>query len=113
MSVDLNKIDPNNLKNLEFGKEAPQNFYSERATIAERQGASENENSEAKPTQPKTNFSSCLGIIVLGSGPYCIGSSVEFDWCAVNTCRTLRKLGELTIIINSNPETVSTDYDES
>jgi carbamoyl-phosphate synthase large subunit len=51
--------------------------------------------------------------IVLGSGPYCIGSSVEFDWCAVNTCRTLRKLGEETIIINSNPETVSTDYDES
>jgi carbamoyl-phosphate synthase large subunit len=52
-------------------------------------------------------------VIVLGSGPYCIGSSVEFDWCAVNTSRTLRKLKEQTIIINSNPETVSTDYDES
>ena len=52
-------------------------------------------------------------VIVLGSGPYCIGSSVEFDWCAVNTCRTLRSLHEQTIIINSNPETVSTDYDES
>jgi len=52
-------------------------------------------------------------IIVLGSGPYCIGSSVEFDWCAVNTARTLRELGESAIIINSNPETVSTDYDES
>ncbi len=52
-------------------------------------------------------------IIVLGSGPYCIGSSVEFDWCAVNSAQTLRKLGEPTIIINSNPETVSTDYDES
>jgi carbamoyl-phosphate synthase large subunit len=52
-------------------------------------------------------------IIVLGSGPYTIGSSVEFDWCAVNTARTLRKLGEKSIIINSNPETVSTDYDES
>lgn len=52
-------------------------------------------------------------IIVLGSGPYCIGSSVEFDWCAVNTARTLRTLGKQTIIINSNPETVSTDYDES
>ena len=52
-------------------------------------------------------------VIVLGSGPYCIGSSVEFDWCAVNTCRTLRSLHEDTIIINSNPETVSTDYDES
>ncbi len=52
-------------------------------------------------------------VIVLGSGPYCIGSSVEFDWCAVNTSRTLRKRGEETVIINSNPETVSTDYDES
>jgi len=52
-------------------------------------------------------------IVILGSGPYCIGSSVEFDWCAVNAAKTLRRLGEKTIIINSNPETVSTDYDES
>lgn len=52
-------------------------------------------------------------VIVLGSGPYSIGSSVEFDWCAVNTARSLRKLKEETILINSNPETVSTDYDES
>ncbi len=52
-------------------------------------------------------------IIVLGSGPYTIGSSVEFDWCAVNTVRALRKLHVSNIIINSNPETVSTDYDES
>lgn len=52
-------------------------------------------------------------VLVLGSGPYSIGSSVEFDWCAVNTARALRKLKEPTIIINSNPETVSTDYDES
>lgn len=51
--------------------------------------------------------------IVLGSGPYSIGSSVEFDWCAVNTARTLRKHGKYTIMINSNPETVSTDFDES
>ncbi|MBI5728256.1 MAG: carbamoyl-phosphate synthase (glutamine-hydrolyzing) large subunit, partial [Candidatus Magasanikbacteria bacterium] len=52
-------------------------------------------------------------LLVLGSGPYSIGSSVEFDWCAVNTAKTLRQLGEESIIINSNPETVSTDYDES
>lgn len=52
-------------------------------------------------------------VLVLGSGPYAIGSSVEFDWCAVNTSRALRKLGERSILINSNPETVSTDYDES
>jgi len=52
-------------------------------------------------------------IMVLGSGPYCIGSSVEFDWCCVNTARILRKMGYKTILINCNPETVSTDYDES
>lgn len=52
-------------------------------------------------------------IITLGSGPYCIGSSVEFDWCAVNTVKTLRKHKKATIMINSNPETVSTDYDRS
>lgn len=52
-------------------------------------------------------------IVVLGSGPYAIGSSVEFDWCAVNTSRALRESGKKSILINSNPETVSTDYDES
>lgn len=52
-------------------------------------------------------------VITLGSGPYCIGSSVEFDWCAVNTSKTLRSLGITSVMINSNPETVSTDYDES
>ncbi|MGB9894114.1 MAG: carbamoyl-phosphate synthase large subunit, partial [Candidatus Saccharicenans sp.] len=50
-------------------------------------------------------------IMVLGSGPYSIGSSVEFDWCGVNTVLTLRKLGFQTIMVNYNPETVSTDYD--
>ena len=59
------------------------------------------------------NNSGAKKIIVLGSGPYCIGSSVEFDWCCVNTVRTLRKMGYKTIVINCNPETVSTDYDES
>ena len=52
-------------------------------------------------------------VLVLGSGPYAIGSSVEFDWCAVNTSRSLREMGKKSILINSNPETVSTDYDES
>ena len=52
-------------------------------------------------------------VIVVGSGPYAIGSSVEFDWCAVNTSRALRESGKKSILINSNPETVSTDYDES
>ena len=52
-------------------------------------------------------------IAIIGSGPYCIGSSVEFDWCAVNTAKTLRANGRNTIMINSNPETVSTDFDHS
>jgi carbamoyl-phosphate synthase large subunit len=51
--------------------------------------------------------------VVLGSGPYAIGSSVEFDWSAVNTAKTLHKNGYQTIIVNSNPETVSTDFDRS
>ena len=51
-------------------------------------------------------------IIVLGSGVYRIGSSVEFDWCAVNCVRELRERGYKTVMINYNPETVSTDYDE-
>lgn len=51
--------------------------------------------------------------LVLGSGPYSIGSSVEFDWCCVNTAHTLRELGHAAIVINHNPETVSTDYNES
>ncbi|MCH5237781.1 MAG: carbamoyl-phosphate synthase (glutamine-hydrolyzing) large subunit, partial [Muribaculaceae bacterium] len=50
-------------------------------------------------------------IVVLGSGAYRIGSSVEFDWCSVNAAQTCRKLGYKSIMINYNPETVSTDYD--
>ncbi|KAM5438133.1 Carbamoyl-phosphate synthase [Microsporum canis] len=53
------------------------------------------------------------GIMVLGSGVYRIGSSVEFDWCSVRTIRTLREQGYKTVMVNYNPETVSTDYDEA
>ena len=52
-------------------------------------------------------------IAVLGGGPYAIGTSVEFDWCAVHTVKTARACGKKTIMINCNPETVSTDFDES
>lgn len=52
------------------------------------------------------------GVMVLGCGPYHIGSSVEFDWCAVSSIRSLRDMGHKTIVVNHNPETVSTDYDE-
>lgn len=53
------------------------------------------------------------GVMVIGSGVYRIGSSVEFDWCAVRAIRTLRDQGLKTVMVNYNPETVSTDYDEA
>jgi len=52
-------------------------------------------------------------ILVLGCGPYRIGSSVEFDWCSVSCIKTMRSLGHEAVVINCNPETVSTDFDES
>jgi carbamoyl-phosphate synthase small subunit len=52
-------------------------------------------------------------VIVLGCGPYRIGSSVEFDWCSVSCIRALRAMGRSALVINCNPETVSTDFDES
>ena len=51
-------------------------------------------------------------VLVLGSGVYRIGSSVEFDWCCVNAIRAAQALGYETLMLNYNPETVSTDYDE-
>ncbi len=53
------------------------------------------------------------GVVVLGSGPYRIGSSVEFDWTSVSTVEALKKYHRRSIVINCNPETVSTDYDTS
>lgn len=57
------------------------------------------------------NYQNQKSVVVLGSGAYRIGSSVEFDWCSVNAIQTARKLGYKSIMINFNPETVSTDYD--
>jgi len=65
--VEFLEIYRNNLKNREFGKEEPQNFCSERETIAKRQGSSKNRNFEEMPTPPKTDSSGCFGI----------GSSIE------------------------------------
>ena len=62
----------------------------------------------ASPDDVKPSHGS---ILVVGSGPYHIGSSVEFDWCAVSSIETCRALGHPTIMVNCNPETVSTDYD--
>ena len=63
-------------------------------------------------SEDDVGFTHANSVMVLGSGAYRIGSSVEFDWCCVNTVRALRRLGYNTIMINYNPETVSTDYDE-
>ena len=64
-------------------------------------------------SQPPTLKKQSQGkIIILGSGPYAIGSSVEFDWCSVNVIKTLKKHHYETVVINSNPETVSTDFNE-
>jgi carbamoyl-phosphate synthase large subunit len=64
------------------------------------------ESSDPLPVLEKT-------VLILGSGAYRIGSSVEFDWCAVHMGKALRQLGYTTAMLNYNPETVSTDYDES
>lgn len=58
------------------------------------------------------DFGSEGSVLVLGPGTFRIGSSVEFDWCCVSAARTLRELGCRTLMLNNNPETVSTDYDE-
>jgi carbamoyl-phosphate synthase large subunit len=58
------------------------------------------------------DFKNASSIIILGSGAYRIGSSVEFDWCCCNALKTAKKLGFETVMINYNPETVSTDFDE-
>ncbi len=63
------------------------------------------------PTHDINYYNNEKSVIVLGSGAYRIGSSVEFDWCSVNAINTARKLGYKSIMINYNPETVSTDYD--
>ena len=55
--------------------------------------------------------SSGQGVLVLGSGPYHIGSSLEYDWCCTSALRTIRKLGQYSIMLNCNPEAVSTDFD--
>merc|ERR1719210_3143782 len=73
------------------------------------------------PQSPTRKSSKDLGgrpaaasrIVVLGCGPYRIGSSVEFDWCSVSCIKCLRALGHQAVVINCNPETVSTDFDES
>ncbi|MEW6381606.1 MAG: carbamoyl-phosphate synthase (glutamine-hydrolyzing) large subunit [bacterium] len=63
-------------------------------------------------SEDDVSFTERNSVMVLGSGAYRIGSSVEFDWCCVNSVKTLKQLNYHTIMVNYNPETVSTDYDE-
>ncbi len=82
------------------GSENDVHFDSSPATIVNMEGGSKFETQETKRA------------IVIGSGPYSIGSSVEFDWCCVQSVHELQRQGFSVAMINSNPETVSTDYDE-
>lgn len=66
---------------------------------------------EFNNSRQASNSSENKQVLVLGSGSYSIGSSVEFDWCGVTANNTLRKMGYSTLMVNFNPETVSTDYD--
>uniref|UniRef100_A0A1I8FCA0 carbamoyl-phosphate synthase (ammonia) n=1 Tax=Macrostomum lignano TaxID=282301 RepID=A0A1I8FCA0_9PLAT len=68
--------------------------------------------SSNKSVRPSLLTLDIQGIMVLGCGPYHIGSSVEFDWCSVSAIRCLNALGMKSIVVNYNPETVSTDFDE-
>ncbi|TSC57282.1 MAG: carbamoyl-phosphate synthase large subunit, partial [Candidatus Peregrinibacteria bacterium Greene0416_62] len=67
---------------------------------------------ELQIANSKSEIANRSTVIVLGGGPYSIGSSVEFDWCCVQAGHELQKQGKRVAMINSNPETVSTDYDE-
>ncbi|MBI5156323.1 carbamoyl-phosphate synthase large subunit [Candidatus Peregrinibacteria bacterium] len=82
-------------------------------TLRLRSGQAEDRGQDEKSRSPKSEVRSPNGrVIVLGGGPYSIGSSVEFDWCCVQAAHELKNLGYEVAMINSNPETVSTDYDE-
>lgn len=60
----------------------------------------------------KIHFDSCLSHFLSATPHPPLGSSVEFDWCAVSSIRALRQMGKKTVVVNHNPETVSTDFDE-
>jgi carbamoyl-phosphate synthase large subunit len=75
------------------------------------QGAERSKEGDEGALPPPGGRGARRSVVILGSGSYRIGSSVEFDWCTVVAARTLRERGYTTIMINHNPETVSTDYD--
>src|SRR6185437_13298422 len=66
---------------------------------------------EAKKANEKS--AGARSALVIGSGPIRIGQGIEFDYCSVHAARTLRNIGVRSVLINSNPETVSTDFDTS
>ncbi|MDD3861657.1 MAG: carbamoyl-phosphate synthase large subunit, partial [Candidatus Gracilibacteria bacterium] len=82
-------------------------YHGETNDVDSRLRGNDTENGNDSPRRTSNKKK----IITLGSGAYCIGSSVEFDWCCVNALQTCAKEGFETVMINYNPETVSTDYD--
>jgi carbamoyl-phosphate synthase large subunit len=82
-------------------------FPSETNYLYMTYGGTEDDVVFPAPTAPPAE----RAVAILGSGPYRIGSSVEFDWCCVGAATECRRLGRKTIMINNNPETVSTDFD--
>jgi carbamoyl-phosphate synthase large subunit len=85
--------------------------FGEKSIPRQARDDTSNSNDQGNPNTSIPN--SQLGtVLVLGGGPYSIGSSVEFDWCCVQTVRELQRQGYQVAMVNSNPETVSTDYDE-
>lgn len=79
--------------------------------VGHRQGIQRTHSSDSSNSLESSD-SSPKRVLVLGGGPYSIGSSVEFDWCCVQAVKELQKQGYEVTMVNSNPETVSTDYDE-
>src|SRR3954468_8117389 len=90
----------------EFEAQTPYMYSSYERPVEERVGAPEVAESEVRPTGRKK-------IVILGGGPNRIGQGIEFDYCCVHAVQALREDGYETIMINCNPETVSTDYDTS
>ncbi|MGH2870756.1 MAG: carbamoyl-phosphate synthase large subunit, partial [Solirubrobacteraceae bacterium] len=89
----------------EFAAQTPY-FYSSWERVGGAGAASDGPNHEARPGQRP-------GVVILGSGPNRIGQGIEFDYCCVHAAQTVRELGRDAVMINCNPETVSTDYDTS
>jgi carbamoyl-phosphate synthase large subunit len=98
----------------EFEAETPY-YYSAHERVGEQRGASSEERVSAAPRalQGEVRRGDRPSVVILGSGPNRIGQGIEFDYCCVHAAMTVREWGRDAVMINCNPETVSTDYDTS